>query len=408
MSVLVFLRESDLSPAGGPLGVGYYIHEEAKKRDLLNQIFFLSGGGTASTSKTLMKNIVNELPEVIRKHIRSIRRLANVRKLLLSTSPSPELEKYDAVHFHSTLDLWLSRNALKNYKGVVILTSHSPVPSFEEMEEYCTTAYEKFWFRVNRERFIEIDRFAFSRSDYVIFPTEGAMDAYYSHWPEFKSVIKDKQVCFITTGISPRFAQLSRPQIIQKLGLATNDFLISYAGRHNYVKGYDLLKILAKSLFEIDGKIKVIAAGTEQPLKRLDHPSWLEIGFTKDPYSYIAASDILIVPNRETYFDLVILEGLSLGKIILASNVGGNKYFCNNDVPGVFLYDSLDEAKRIIKKLKEMPLNERDELGRKNFDFYNKHLTLTCFFDSYLAFLYKIGVMKTKGNCDDICNCSCQ
>lgn len=44
MSVLVFLRESDLSPAGGPLGVGYYIHEEAKKRDLLNQIFFLSGG----------------------------------------------------------------------------------------------------------------------------------------------------------------------------------------------------------------------------------------------------------------------------------------------------------------------------------------------------------------------------
>ncbi len=45
MSVLVFLRESDLSPAGGPLGVGYYIHEEAKKRDLLNQIFFLSGGG---------------------------------------------------------------------------------------------------------------------------------------------------------------------------------------------------------------------------------------------------------------------------------------------------------------------------------------------------------------------------
>ena len=44
MSVLVFLRESDLSPAGGPLGVGYYIHEEDKKRDLLNQIFFLSGG----------------------------------------------------------------------------------------------------------------------------------------------------------------------------------------------------------------------------------------------------------------------------------------------------------------------------------------------------------------------------
>jgi glycosyltransferase involved in cell wall biosynthesis len=394
MSILIFLHELDLSPAGGPLGVGYYIHQEVHKRNLSNQIVFLPGGGVTSAIKVFIKNIVSELPEPIKKHIRSIRRVINVRKLLLSSSPNTEFEKYDAVHFHSTLDLWLSRDALKNYKGVVILTSHSPVPLFEELEDCCTTAYERFWFKANKRRLVEIDRFAFSRSDYVIFPTEGAMDAYYSHWPEFKSVIKDKQVCFITTGISPRFAQLSRSQIIQKLGLATDDFLISYAGRHNYVKGYDLLKNLAKSLFEIDGKIKVIAAGTEQPLKRLDHPSWLEVGFTKDPYSYIAASDLLIVPNRETYFDLVILEGLSLGKIILASNVGGNKYFCDNDVPGVFLYGSLDEAKQIIKKLKEMPLSERAELGRKNFDFYNKHLTLTCFFDSYLSFLNKIGVMK--------------
>ena len=45
MSVLVFLKESELSPAGGPLGVGYYIYQQVKSRNLGDQILFLTGGG---------------------------------------------------------------------------------------------------------------------------------------------------------------------------------------------------------------------------------------------------------------------------------------------------------------------------------------------------------------------------
>lgn len=395
MSVLIFLPESDLSPAGGPLGVGYYIQQEVIKRNLSEQIVFLPGGSQISYPKAFMKSVVNRLPDSLKKHIRSMRRLLNLRNLLTSSS-SPEFEKYDAVHFHSTLDLWLSRETLKSYKGVVILTSHSPVPAFEEFEDYCTTSYERYWFKANKERFIEIDKYAFSRSDLVIFPTEGAMDAYYNHWPEFENLIRDKQVSFLTTGITPRFAQLSKAQVLKKLNLTRNDFLISFAGRHNFVKGYDLLKDLAGELFKIDDQIKIVVAGNETPLKRLDHPSWIEVGFTKDPYSYIAASDILIVPNRETYFDLVVLEGLSLGKIVLTSNTGGNRYFRKNKVSGVFLYDTLNQAAQIIRKIKSMPINERASLGKENFHFYEKYLTSQTFFDSYWELLSKIKVVSSR------------
>ena len=394
MSILIFLHESELSPAGGPLGVGYYIHEEVKKRGLSDQIFFLAGG-TISFRRNFFTQIVDKLPAQLKKHIRSIRRLQNVRRMLSSTSLFRDFQNFDAIHFHSTLDLWLSREALQNYKGKVILTSHSPVPAFEEFEDYCTTDYEKKWFKANRERFVEIDRFAFSLADYVIFPTEGAMDAYFSHWSEFRNIIENKQVHYIATGISPRNAKLSRSQVLQELGLNSDSFLISFVGRHNHVKGYDLLRELAKDLFKADEQIKVVVAGNESPLRRLDHPSWTEIGFTRDPYSYIAASDILIVPNRETYFDLVVLEGLSLGKIILASNTGGNRYFSNNNVPGVFLFNSLEEAKQIIRKIKNMPICERYRLEKENLEFYNEHLTSKVFVDSYLNYLHKIGSIKT-------------
>lgn len=393
MSILIFLPESDLSPAGGPLGVGYYIHQEVLKRNLSDQISFLSGTGSISYTRTFVKKIIDKLPAPILKHIHSVRRLQNLRRMLSSTSSFTNFQNFDAVHFHSTLDLWLSREALKSYKGEVILTSHSPVPAFEEFDDYCTTSYEKYWFRANIERFIEIDRFAFSHSDYVIFPTEGAMDAYRSHWPEFQNIIESKRVHFIATGISPRIAKLSRSQVFQKLGLKSDSFLISFAGRHNHVKGYDLLRDLAKDLFEVDSQIKVVAAGNESPLKRLDHPSWIEVGFTKDPYSYIAASDILIVPNRETYFDLVVLEGLSLGKIILASNTGGNRYFDQFKAPGVFLFDNIEEAKDLVQRIKEMPKVERDRLGTQNFDFYKNHLTSECFFNLYWSFLSQINAV---------------
>lgn len=67
MSVLVFLKESELSPAGGPLGVGYYIYQQVKSRNLGDQILFLTGGGTYSSRGCFLKSVVGKLPFIIKK-----------------------------------------------------------------------------------------------------------------------------------------------------------------------------------------------------------------------------------------------------------------------------------------------------------------------------------------------------
>ena len=124
-------------------------------------------------------------------------------------------------------------------------------------------------------------------------------------------------------------------------------------------------------------------AGKEAPLTRLHHDSWTEVGFTKDPYSLIAAGDVFILPNNETYFDLVFIEVLSLGKIIIASRTGGNRYYEKAGVKGVFLYDTLDEAEHLIEKIKKMPIEDRIDLERANKEFYKQNLTSRIFYENY-------------------------
>ena len=74
-------------------------------------------------------------------------------------------DDYDIVHFHTTLELKRNILNLKNYKGKVILTSHSPELSSEEylknlgikLREEIYNLYKKY------------DYDAFERADYIYF-----------------------------------------------------------------------------------------------------------------------------------------------------------------------------------------------------------------------------------------------
>lgn len=98
----------------------------------------------------------------------------------------------------------------------------------------------------------------------------------------------------------------------------------------------------------------------------MEHERWIEVGWTNDPHSIIAASDVFVLPNKETYFDLIMLEVLSLGKLIVASNTGGNKYFSNFNECGILLYNSKEEAVSLIKKIMDLTSEEREKLGEAN------------------------------------------
>lgn len=397
MPVLIYLHRNQLRPAGGPLGVGYYIYEEVNNRGIQDDVCFLENKETVKDKffYPLVKSIMRMFP-FLDKTLRALKKISQYKKIFSSnaTSKINNIEKFNAIHFHSTIDLYREREKLANYKGKIILSSHSPVPAFLEIEDSCETKLETIWYKKNKEKFIDIDRFAFQRADYIVFPTEGALEPYLNHWDEFKRIIKDKYLLYLPTGISERKAKIRSDQIRRKLKLKKDDFVISFAGRHNSTKGFDLLKEIAIKLFELDSQIKVISMGEEHPILRLNHQSWVELGFMKDPYSYIRASDLLIVPNRETYFDLVILEALSLGKIVLTTRTGGNRYYQEHQVGGVYFFSTIEEAINLIHKIKSFSEKERELLGLANKTFFYKNLTSRQYMDSYLSALRSIGINK--------------
>jgi len=371
--ILIYLHRGSLSPRGGPYGVGYYLHEESMK-DSNSRIDFLDGSIPNGCKKNYFRWFIKFI------------------KMFIWPQEKSEISgNYLAVHFHTTMDMYMARRTLKRYKGKVLLMSHTPMPAALERYEAIRQKVPSWIAGTGLLKLLQkMDKYAFSRADYIVFPCEDAMEPYYSLWPEFESIIlkKKDKVRYITTGITPRHAEKSREVVRQELNIPEDAFVCCFVGRHNKVKGYDRLKELGERLLSQNSNMYFVICGKEDPMKGLNHERWIEVGYTTDPYSYISSSDIFILPNKETYFDLVAIEVLSLGKIIVASRTGGNKYYEKNQVVGVKLYDTLNDAYDIITKLTTLTKEERTYLEQKNQEFYFEHLTADRMYQNTLM-LYK-------------------
>lgn len=373
MKVLLYLDETKLAPVGGPLGVGYNIKIELEKRGK-TCIFFLPG--------MVKKKRKGKAAQIFR-WIKSFAEFY----FFPSKKNAKMLNEFDAVHFHSVKALYKERRALKYYNGVVLVTSHSPVPMSKEMfsdviSKFPVLKHATFllnWFR-------KMDRYAFINADYIVFPCPEAEEPYINNWPEYSDIKMRRQNCYryALTGIVPATAKNTRAAIRKELGIDESVFVISYVGRHNEVKGYDQLKLLGERILSKNPQDYFLICGKQFPLTGIQNDRWHEIGWTTDAHSYIAAADVFVLPNKETYFDLIMLEVLSLGKIVVASRTGGNRYFERNKVPGVFLYDTLDEAELLLGKINEMPKEQRMKLEKANKTFFDQNLTSKQFVDSCL------------------------
>lgn len=389
MKVLVYLPEEKLCPKGGPLSVGYYYHEEMKRRGE-HTLDFTHVNVQYEETHRKGRSITSKLPKWFNNIHRTIRDIIN-RRLFLSGNryaPDQDYSQYDIIHFHEAKDMYLERKNLEKFKGIVLYQSHSPLPWGQEQ---CKDISKLYYLLIpNMEaKYEAIDRYCFERADYIIFPCEDAEEPYSLNWEYFRILKKNHKDKFryILTGIMPAFPKQNRKTVLSNYNIPTNDFVISYVGRHNTVKGYDLLKEIAEKYFERDEYAWVLSAGLEAPFTRLKHPRWKEIGFTNDPHSLISASDVFVLPNRVTYFDIVMIEILSLGKIVIASRTGGNKFFEKANLPGVLLYDTIDEAVDLLARVKQMPKEQKILLETANKEFYNKNLTNRVMYENYLELL---------------------
>lgn len=386
MKVLIYAFKSQLAPIGGPLGYLYNLKQEIDKNHDASIEFIQEDFKYESWKRKIRDIRCTKLRTILI-------RLKNIYKYWLLVYGRKHyaqinLSNYDAVHFHSSLDMYSVRDSLSEYTGKVIFTSHSPtLLSFEIWDK--SSWLEKLFLRIFR-KLKQMDTYAFNRADYFIFPCPEAEEPYYHAWKEYADFKKEHQekYRYLLTGIRPCKVKDNRENICKKYNIPLDSFIFCYVGRHNSIKGYDLLKEYAKEFLCQHHNVYFLIAGKEEPYQRLKNERWIEVGWTNDPHSLIAASDAFILPNRETYFDLILLEVLSLGKIVIASSTGGNKHFTN--IESVFLYNSKHEALNIMDNISKMSLAKRKNLEIISKNTFVNNYTCEIFYDNYKHILNSI------------------
>lgn len=289
----------------------------------------------------------------------------------------------DCIKLHNLLTLTGRRHVVR-----IALTSHTPEAPAREWADvsYATHRNPTLAEAIFDAHHLR-DQLAFVFADVLIFPTPEALDPYDATWPTFRTDMAHKPTYFVPTGAEPLPpSALQDPR--DHFGVQDR-FVLSFLGRHNAIKGYDFLCSAGLDLLASEPSATFLIAGKPEPMTPPVHDRWIEIGWTTTPQDVIAACDVFVLPNRLTYFDLVVLEVMSAGRIILASNTGGNRSFDGRS-PGIVLFDGQEDFLNKVRWLAGLSAQERANLGATNRALYEAEFTAQAFAARYVALVDKI------------------
>lgn len=163
------------------------------------------------------------------------------------------------------------------------------------------------------------------------------------------------------------FQPMDKREIRHQLNLPGNAFLILFAAElstANPFKGGEIINELLKEGLGEDVYILTIGGDSVQQSER-----HLPYGYIKDEETMAklyASSDILLYPTRADNLPLVVLEAMSCGLPVIASNVGGIAEIVEDQVNG-FLVDEYFTAQKFkegIEKYRSKSIQNQLEMGR--------------------------------------------
>ena len=239
-----------------------------------------------------------------------------------------DFSRTKSIHVHTVAEVvkvknYLRKNYLDNVK--VILTCHTPESMSKEQYALSVAGGQsKKRAHIIENMWLKLEKRGYREADILIFPSKEAMEPLLHDIPEFEDIVKDKDIRFMATGSKRICSSLTKEEAKEKYGV-TGKTVIGYFGRHNAVKGYDLLKEAAQKVLKQRDDVAFLIGGTQgTEFAPLDSSSWIEAGWV-NPADMLRALDVFVLPNRQTYYDLVLLEVLSMGVPTVATATGGNK-----------------------------------------------------------------------------------
>lgn len=174
--------------------------------------------------------------------------------------------------------------------------------------------------------------------------------------------------------------------------------VIFYIGNFNKLKGID---ILIRAFYEVkksifDSYLYIAGSGEEEKelknlVKELDLENDVKfLGFVRGDkkYSMIKSAEVLALPSLWESLPIAVLEGMTCGKPIIASNVGGIPYLVNDGKNGFLVRpgEVNELSDKLITLLKDKKLQEKmgreslklsedfdwNKVSEKTFEVYNE------------------------------------
>ncbi len=403
----------ELRNTGGPSGYLYNIHEYLKEHPndnicFLSDLLPVSDSDVTSNNDTNEDNITPKRKKSIWQKTLSILELFPRLKNIVTKTidytyrlyhlkwPSVEnyinLDEFDFIHFHFLIHVKQFKNTYPDYRGRTIVTSHTPCPwTYETIDADPSIRYL-------RSIMIRQECRLYRTADYLMFPCKQAKEPY-EHNRHIKSTLNrmESRTFYVPTSIIHYPENSLEIPKRSKFNIPESAFIVAFFGRHSLIKGYDILKKIAEDAFEKIPNLYFLCAGGGD-IKPLNHPRWIELGYISNVKEIMQICDMYVLPNRETYFDLVVLECLRAGLPLSVSNTGGNKYFktlASNETQGISYFDISrpEEAVNQIEHfytLKKTDGNIYNNLRDSNVTLYNNHFTLGKYIESYIISLTSI------------------
>lgn len=306
-----------------------------------------------------------------------------------------DINEFDYVHIHKIVDFYSFKNQFKNYRGKTILTTHCPCPWTDEMLSHFDSFVHLF-----RPIILNWECKAYKMVDYLMFPCKGAREPYEKEF-KIKKVFTQNEYKFfyVPSAIMDLKVDTKRMQKLSDIGIPNGSFVLSYFGRHTSIKGYDILKEVGAKLLDKYPNFYILCAGRGD-IEPYRHKRWIELGFINNVHELLYQTDLYISANRETYFDLVVLEILRSSTKMIMSSTGGNNHFKEHDKKereGLDFFDinKEDELIDLVENAIKQKIADPESYKKSceaNRNLFLNYYTMDSFIPNYIKAIYKLNI----------------
>lgn len=398
MKILIWDKGIKLRDTGGPSGYLYKLHEYLKGTNTEDICFYSDRALPNRCDDTDNYRSPRSIKEKI-KNNSFVFFLYEIWKGYFSRQQLTEgekalLEDVTAVHFHTMVESLQFADAIHSLNKKVILTTHTPEPFTVEFFNHGNNNGKYSWMlRIPFLKYFLIRRElkAYDKADVILFPVPQAREAYTEANRSFKKKFDriDNKFCYVPTAINETF-ESKNEHVLDNVVLSEENLRVCYIGRHNTIKGYDTIKQIAEKVWLNNKNVEFIIGGKESPLYGLKDKRWHELGWVST-YNLMNEVDVFILPNKQTYYDLILLEVMRSSVPIVLTRTGGNKWFEQYDGnEGLFFYDYGDNsaAAEIICGLVELKNKQLlKDLGEKNKILFKETSTFKQYIVTYTTVL---------------------